>query len=314
MRVLVREQVWPTEGRENWLYRFITTWPFLVPTIIFFLGWQLYPIVRVFWLSFTDYYYLRVGEPVHWVGLANYREALADPLVRQGLFRAVVFTAIFLPGMIFIPLFAAILIDRVRNPHLATIYRVILLIPAMIPGPLIFVLWKWIYSYTIGPVNYLLVDILHLFTIHNAPQWLGDPKLTFPAIAVMEWWWGLGYHTTFFLAGLATIPRELYEAARVDGASEWHLFWNVTLPRLRPIMLVLVVLRFGTAMAVTDEYLIFGGFNRALPTYTWTVYMWDIAFQLGDWRQSYAAAIGWIGALAMLIVVAFLFWVFRPRD
>jgi ABC-type sugar transport system permease subunit len=110
----------------------------------------------------------------------------------------------------------------------------------------------------------------------------------------------LGYHTMFYLAGLAAIPKELFEAARVDGANEWTLFWHITLPRLRPILLVLVVLRFGTAMAVIDEYLILGGFNRALPTYTWTVYMWDEAFQIGDWFQGYAAAIGWIGAAAML--------------
>ena len=78
--------------------------------------------------------------------------------------------------------------------------------------------------------------------------------------------------------------------------------------------MVLVVLRFGTAMAVIDEFLILGGFNRQLPTYTWTVYMWHLAFQLGDWFQGYAAAIGWIGAAAMLVVVAVLFYFFRNRD
>ena len=95
-----------------------------------------------------------------------------------------------------------------------------------------------------------------------------------------------------------------------DGAVEYAI------PRatLRPILLVLIVLRFGSAMALIDEYMIFGGFNRSLPSYTWTVYMWDIAFQLGDWNQGYAAAIGWLGAIAMLIVVALLFYLFRPRD
>src|SRR3712207_9294340 len=67
---------------------------------------------------------------------------------------------------------------------------------------------------------------------------------------------------------------------RSDGANEWRLFWNITFTRLRPIILVLVVLRFGTAMAVIDEYLIMGGFNRDRPTYTWTVYMWDLGFKL----------------------------------
>jgi multiple sugar transport system permease protein len=299
-------------GRAATFARRSSAWLFLLPTLVFFIGWQVYPIGRVLWMSFTDFHFLR-SQPASWVGLQNYANALSDPLVWTGLLRAVTFTALFLPGMIFVPMFLAILVDRVTHPGLAAMYRLILLIPAVIPGPLIFVLWKWLYNFNIGPIDYLLVQS-GLTTAQAAPQWLGDAKLTLPAIAIMEVWWGLGYHTMFYLAGLASIPREFNEAARVDGANEWNLFWHVTLPRLRPILLVLVVLRFGTAMAVIDEYLILGGFNRALPTYTWTVYMWDTAFQLGDWFQGYAAAIGWIGAAAMLTVVAGLFWVFRSRD
>jgi ABC-type sugar transport system permease subunit len=294
--------------------RFVRSWVFLAPAILLFVGWQLYPILRVAWLSFTDYHFLRTGAPVDWVWFENYAEAFSDPLVLKGLMRAAIFTGLFLPGMIFIPLFVAILIDRVTHPKLSIAYRLILLIPAMIPGPLIFVLWKWMYSATIGPINYILVDLLGVYDVYNAPQWLGDPDLTFPAIVVMEWWWGLGYHTIFFLAGLAAIPRDLYDSARVDGANEWRMFWHVTFPRLLPILLVLVVLRFGTAMALIEEYLILGGFNRALPTYTWTTYMWDLGFQLGDWNQAYAAAVGWVGTFCMLFVVAFLFWLFRSRD
>lgn len=288
-------------------------WLYLVPALVFFIGYQVYPIIRVFIISFTNYYYLR-REPIQWVGFQNYINALNDPIMYDGLLRAATFTAMFLPSTIFIPLFLAILLDRVKTPRIASIYRLILLIPAVIPGPMIFVLWKWLYDFEIGPINRLLVDGLHLFTYRTAPQWLGNTPLALPAIAVMEVWWGLGYHTIFFLAGLASIPHELFDAARVDGANEWQMFWRVTLPRLRPVMLVLVVLRFGTAMAVIDEYLILGGFNRALPTYTWTVYMWHLAFQLGDWFQAYAAAIGWIGAAAMLVVVGGLFYIFRSRD
>ena len=177
---------------------------------------------------------------------------------------------------------------------------------------MVFVLWKWMYNFQIGPINHLLVDVLAVH-LQTAPQWLGGTALTLPAIAIMEVWWGLGYHTMFFLAGLAAIPKELTEAARIDGANEWQLFWHVTLPRLLPIMMILVVLRFGSAMAVIDEYLIFGGFNRASPTYTWTVYMYDLAFQIGAWLQGYAAAIGWIGASAMMVVVAGLLYVFRRK-
>jgi len=293
------------EGFGHWLY--------VVPALIFFIGYQVYPIISVLWMSFTDFHYLR-NDPVHFTGFLNYTNALNDPIMWQGLGRALAFTALFLPGCIFIPLLLAIMVDRVKQPRLSSIYKLILLIPAVIPGPMIFLLWKWLYDFEIGPINNILINVFHLFNYRNAPQWLGNSALTLPAIAIMEIWWGLGYHTIFFLAGLAYIPQDLFDAAKVDGANEWRMFWYITLPRLRPIMLVLVVLRFGTAMAVIDEFLIMGGFNRSLPTYSWTVYMWHLSFNLGDWFQGYAAAIGWIGAIAMLIVVVGLFWVFRNRD
>jgi len=290
-----------------------TTWPYLVPALFFFVGWQLYPIVRVLYISFTDYHFL-TGGPTHWIWFKNYTEAFTDPLVRKGLLRALIFTVVFLPGMVFFPMVLAVLVDRVSNSKAASTYRLILLIPAMIPGPLIFVLWGWLYSSAIGPINYFLVDVFHVYNIYNQPQWLGSSALVYVSLAMMEWWWGLGFHTLFYLAGLATIPKELYESARVDGASEWRIFWRITFPRLRPILLVLVVLRFGTAFALIDEYIILGGFNRDRPTYTWTVYMWDNAFQVGDWNQGYAAAVGLIGTVAMLAVVLWLFYIFRSRD
>lgn len=288
-------------------------WIYVVPALFFFFLYMAYPIVRAAWMSFTDYQFLS-QEPANFVGLKNFIDAIQDEVFLTGLKRSAVFTAYFLPGVIFIPLIVAVLVDRVRNPRLSTVYRLILLIPAVIPGAMVFVLWRWLYDFEIGPINTILVQHLGLFTIRNAPQWVGNSPLAIPAIAFIEVWWGLGYHTMFFLAGLAAIPKELYEAAKVDGANEWHTFWHITIPRLRPILLILVVLRFGTAMAVIDDFLIMGGLNRAMPTYTWTVYMWHLAFKLGSWPQGYAAAIGWLGAAAMLGVVAILFWIFRNRD
>ena len=125
---------------------------------------------------------------------------------------------------------------------------------------------------TSAPSTTSLVDVFGSFTSRTSLSGSAT-ELVIPSLAVMEWWWGLGYHTMFFLAGLATIPRDLFDAARVDGANEWKMFWTVTFWRLLPMILVLVVLRFGTAMAVIDEYLIMGGFDTDRPTYTWTVYM-----------------------------------------
>ena len=288
------------------------TWLFLAPAVFFFVGYQVYPIIRVVWISFTDYQFL-TQDPANWVGFDNYAAAMRDPLMWKSLGRAALFTLMFLPGTIILPLLLAILIDRVKTEWLATVYRVVLLIPAVIPSTLVFVLWKWMYNFQSGPINHFLVDTTGLFTLQNAPQWLGGTNLTLPSIALMEVWWGLGYHTIFFLAGLAAIPKDLPEAARIDGANEWQLFWHVTLPRLAPVMMILVVLRFGTSMAVIDEYLIFGGFNRDSPTYTWTIFMYDQAFKLGLWRQGFAAAIGMIGSLAMMVVMMFLLRIFRSK-
>ena len=300
------------EGPVDVVRKGLGDWLFLAPALIFFIGYQVWPIVRVLWLSFTNFEFLS-NKPAQWVGFANYARALQDPLMWASLGRAALFTIMFLPGTIILPLLLAILVDRVGNQRLATLYRVILLIPAVIPSTLIFVLWKWMYNYQSGPINHLLVNTFGLFTLQNAPEWLGGTALTLPAIAIMEIWWGLGYHTIFFIAGLAAIPKELPDAARIDGAGEWQVFWHVTRPQLAPIMMILVVLRFGSAMAVIDEYLIFGGFNRASPTYTWTMFMYDQAFKTGLWRQGYAAAIGMIGAIAMMFVMAGLIWIFRPR-
>ena len=300
-------------GRWSATVDLLRSYPYLLPAIIFFLGWQLLPIYDALQISFTDDKFLDQSA-ANWIGLQNYRDVLRDPVFWDGIKRAFTFTIIFVPGMIFIPMAAAVCLDRVRSNKLSTVYRVILLIPSMIPAPLIFILWLWMYNNYIGPINYLLVDVLGMFNLRTQPQWIADQRLVYFSIAGMEWWWGLGYHTVFFLAGLATIPRDLFDAARVDGAGEWRMFWGVTFWRLLPIVLVLAVIRFGSAMAVIEEYLIMGGFDKTRATYTWTVYMYDTAFGGGMQFRGYAAAIGWIGAFFMLIVVAIMFYLLRSRD
>ena len=146
------------------LRRGISPWMFLLPALVFFVGYQIYPIVRVVWISFTDYQFL-TNAPANWVGFDNYANALRDPLMWQSLWRACLFTLMFLPGTIILPLMLAILVDRVNEPRLATFYRVVLLIPAVIPSTLVFVLWKWMYNFQVGPINYLLVDVFGIFNV-----------------------------------------------------------------------------------------------------------------------------------------------------
>ncbi|MEA3058736.1 MAG: multiple sugar transport system permease protein, partial [Sphingomonadales bacterium] len=170
----------------------------------------------------------------------------------------------------------ALLLDRVQHPAAGGLYRVLFYIPAIIPSPLIFALWRWMYAPSTGLINFLVVDTLHIAT--SRPLWVADPHMAMPSIALMEWWWGLGQMAVFFLVGLNNISRDLYEAARIDGASEWQLIRRITLPLLRPTILTWVVLKI-TVFAVVVEMLVFGGTGDTLMT--WARYAWENAFVYG---------------------------------
>ena len=213
---------------------------FIAPAVIFFAVYTLYPVLRAIYLSFTRYQFASIQPPT-FIGINNYITAFQDPSVTGGLGKALWFTLLFYPGAIVLPLAVALLLDRVQSPRAGGLYRVLLYIPAIIPSPLIFALWRWMYAPSTGLANMFVVDTLHLTA--TRPLWVADPLLAMPSIAFMEWWWGLGQMAVFFLVGLSQIPRDLYEAARIDGAGEWQLIRRITLPLLRPTILTWVVLK-----------------------------------------------------------------------
>lgn len=285
-----------------------TGYLFILPLLVFFIVYQAYPIIRVFIISFTNYEYLNPAQQA-FVGLTNYINAIQDSDLWNGLRIALEFTLIFIPGGVLFPVVLALLLDRVRVPWLSGVYRTLLYIPALIPGPLVFILWNWMYNPTLGVINWLIIDVAHISSHANPPLWLGSDFWAVPSIAFMEWWWGLGYHTVFMMVGLSTIPSELYEAARLDGASEARLAWHISLPLLKPMLLIILVLRTGSAFGLLVEYLILRAPGDI--TKSWTVYMYDLAFQNGQLPWGYAAAIGWIGAICMLIAVGVQYRVLR---
>ena len=277
---------------------------FLLPALVFFVGYQVYPIVRVVWISFTDYQSLIERAGATGSGFDNYIEALQRPAdVDRACGGPALFTIMFLPGTIILPLLLAILVDRVNEPRLATFYRVVLLIPAVIPSTLVFVLWKWMYNYQVGPINHLLVDVFGLFTLLEraamARRHVADTAVH-------------RHHGGVVGAGLPhhLLPRRAGRDPQGPAGGRAH--------RRRQRMAGLLACDAAAAcadhddpgraalrlpaMAVIDEYLIFGGFNRDSPTYTWTIFMYDQAFKLRPWRQGFAAAIGMIGAVAMMVV------------
>ena len=287
--------------------RYSAGYLFILPLLAFLLLYQAYPILRVLWLSFTNYRYL-YPDNTQWVGLRNFDRVIHDQVFWTGIGQAAEFTAIFIPGGVLFPLCLAVLLDRVRNRTVSSIYRILLYIPALIPGPLVFILWTWIYGPSQGLLNWFLIDGLHVASWSNPPLWLGSDTWSIPSIAFMEWWWGIGYHTVFFMVGLAAIPNELYEAARIDGAREWQIALRISLPLIKPMLLIILVLRLSTAMGVLVEYLIM---RNQDPIHPWTVYMYNLAFQNAQ-PMGYAAAVGWVGAIIMLVVAFGMFMLLRP--
>ena len=173
----------------------------------------------------------RAGQT--WVGLEQLHRGVQRPLdVGRACGGRRWFTIMFLPGTIIFPLLLAILVDRVGNQRVATFYRVVLLIPAVIPSTLVFVLWKWMYNYQIGPINYFLVEVLGAVHVPERAAVAGGD----PAHAALD-----RDHGDLVGAWLPHVsssspasphPQGAPEAARVDGANEWQVFWHVTLPRL----------------------------------------------------------------------------------
>jgi ABC-type sugar transport system permease subunit len=283
----------------------VVGYAFVLPLLAFFCLYRVYPILRAFWLSFTNYKYL-MPAGTRFVGLSNYIEAVQDKYFRQGLLLGLRYVLIYVPLAIILSLILATLIDRIDNPFVVGAYRVILYLPVILPGAVVYILWKFMYMPNAGLINSFLVDVLHL--VRERPQWLASSKTALTSIAIMEVWWYLGYNVLLFLIGLSSINRELYEAARIDGASEVRIFWHITLPLLKPIVLVQMVLKMRIFSIVTPMLIVAG---PGQSTWTWGWYAYNLAFVEGNLRMGYASAVGHLGALLMTGLVYLQYRIFR---
>jgi len=273
----------------------LTGYLFVGPVLVLFLVYWVYAIGRSLYLSVTDY---KMLESTHqFVGLRNYATAIKDQWVISGFGRAAYFTALFYVGAFLIPLILALLIDRVSNPRLNALYRTLLFLPAVMPEPLVYRLWRWMYMPSYGLLNYTLVDRLHL--LKERPLWLVGPGLEMPSIALMAWWQAVGFSTVFFVAALDQIQPELYEAARIDGARELQIIWRITLPLLRNTLAVWTVLRIG-AFGVVSPMMSMWDTEAPQSIWTWAYYAWFMGFRSGKMPLGYASAIGWLGAIVMV--------------
>lgn len=219
---------------------------FVLPAIILFAVFSIYPFLKVFQLSV--YEWDGISSVMRFVGLANFWDIFRHNGVWwTSVWNAVYITLLALTFQNILALLLALACDKgIRGGH---VYRVIFYLPPVLSGIVVGLIWSWIYDGNYGLLNHWLKGI----GLDNlAKSWLSDPKTALTSVAVIHMWKGFGWGFVILLAGLQNIPRELYEAARVDGANGWQVFKEVTVPMMIPVFILVAILTVLGTMQIFD--------------------------------------------------------------
>lgn len=279
----------PWTQRDRWLGL-----SFVLPTVILFALFSVYPFVRTIELSLTDWDGL--SKSYDYVGFANYLAAFSDSVWWGSMGNGLILSVVALTVMQLLGMLLALAVNG--RPRGAGIYQAVFYVPPILSGIVVAILWKWIYDPMTGALNQGL-DAIGLGSL--AQPWLGDARTALWAISAASVWQGVGYPFLLFLAGLQGVPVELYEAARVDGASSWHLFTRITLPLMLPVIGTVSVLTFLGGMQTFNLVLAMtnGGPGYATEVPILTIYR--NAFGHTP-NFGYASALSMIFGVLLLIV------------
>ncbi|MBV7333491.1 sugar ABC transporter permease [Chloroflexi bacterium TSY] len=252
--------------------------PFIVGLVVLFLG----PMIASIFLSFTSYHVVRGAS---WLGLKNYTEMVQDPLVLHSLR----ITALWALGSVPLNLLLGLGVAMLLNTKVKglALWRTLYYVPSVISGVAIALLWVWMFEPRYGIINYLLRILFDI----EGPNWLAEPRSALPSFILMSLW-SVGGSMLINLAGLQSVPTDLYEAAEVDGAGAWRKFISVTIPMISPVILFNLIMGI---IAATQSFTYFyimtkGGPNNA--TLTFMLYLYRQAFDYG--RLGYGSALAWL--------------------
>jgi lactose/L-arabinose transport system permease protein len=287
--------------KEHWQdYLFIS--PFFILFAIFFA----YPIIWAFKLSFQKW--TGVGEPT-WVGLDNYRFVLHDPVTHQMFYNTFRFLILIVPLGILLPLIFGVLLNfsflRLRG-----IFRTLIFIPTVSSLVGIGIVWRLLFGSANGWLNAILGHV------GLGPyKWLKDPHLAQVPIVTLALWGSLGFTTLIVLGGLQAIDEEIYDAAKIDGASPFNIFWKITLPLMRPVIVFLLITTTIMVMTLFSQpYIVTeGGPSNATLTPLLHIYRIGIGSQ-GAARVGDASALTFILSIIMITVVVMQFLITRRRE
>ncbi len=267
---------------------------FVIPAVAMFLTFSLYPFIDVFVLSVHDWNGISSGRT--FVGLGNFKDVLFhDPAWWVSFKNAGLITVIALTVQNLLALVLAWIVDRgIKGGQ---IYRSIFFLPPILSGVVVGLIWNWIFRGEYGLLNNLLVKIGFAQWVR---AWLADPHTALLSLAVVHMWKGFGWGFIILLAGLQGIPRDLYEAARVDGAGEARIFWKITVPLMIPVFVLVSVLTILGTMQIYDLVITTTGGGPGFHT---EVPMKRIINEISSSsRMGYACSMGVVFGLILLVV------------
>jgi multiple sugar transport system permease protein len=278
--------------------RLFVAYIFILPGLILYALFVLYPIAKAFQMSFYEWNIIP-GKSNEWVGLGNYIRAINDPIVRLSLKNTIVYTLVTVPAQMVLALVCALLMNQLTRGKV--FFRTLYYLPVITSWVVVSLIFKYLFQSPKGVLNYLLVDLFHI--IQEPIHWLRYATTAFIPIWSLGIWKGIGWAMVIFLAALQTIPKEFYEAASIDGANTWQQLIDITLPLIRPtLVFVLVVLMIGGFNVFISVVLITDG-GPLQRTEVLLSYMYHQAFDFLDF--GYGAAISFFLA-AIIILLSYL--------
>ncbi len=275
----------------------------VVPALFLLLGLVAYPFFFAISISFTD---RLVGQPGEWIGLDNFRYLMNNPSFLKTIQNTIIMVVVSDILKLFIGLGLAMLLNQaVRGRGLM---RAVIMLPWAMPGFVAFLVWKLLYMPIGGAFNQILTKT-NIYP--EIIDYLGQKSTALPAVIVATTWRGFPFWAISFLAALQGVPGELYEAAKVDGASSWQRFWDITLPSIRPVILIVTLMSsIWTANSFENIWIMTqGGPSDATMVFPVLAYFGMQTQRLGE-----AAAVSVAMIPALLILVFFVTWLVEEKD
>lgn len=271
----------------------------LLPAVLIVVLTTVYPLAFSLITSFRDWDLTRNLEPTGFVGFENYVYALTEDYDFYDAVRVTVwFVVLDVAATVLIALGLAVILRRNGTLHRAT--RVLLILPFAMSPALIGISWRFMFNPEVGVFTYVLGV---LFPWLRGQAWLADPTLAMAAMVSCDVWHWMPYMTLVLLGGLASLPRDSEEAARIDGASEWRVFLDVTLPQLRPVIAVVTILKTVFALKMFDQVVTLTGGGPGNRTATLAYLVYRVAFSAFD--MGAASALAWILTAVLIALGAY---------